>query len=153
MVNIEFKLTGDITAGLDKLAESVGEDVLRSAGYAGAKVLQEEVKVRAPVASGLLRDNVIIKRDKSKSNGATRQTYLILVGKVVRKYANTRANVRAERVGKEYELDGKPFYWKFFEFGTSKMAARPFLRPAYDSRVNDAFDAVRAKLRERLNLK
>ena len=25
---------------------------------------------------------------------------------------------------------GKAFYAKFFEFGTSKMAARPFLRPA-----------------------
>jgi HK97 gp10 family phage protein len=27
---------------------------------------------------------------------------------------------------------GETFYWRFLEFGTSKMPARPFLRPAID---------------------
>lgn len=27
---------------------------------------------------------------------------------------------------------GDTYYWRFLEFGTAKMAARPFLRPAFD---------------------
>lgn len=34
------------------------------------------------------------------------------------------------RVGESYEQGGNQFYFRFLEFGTSKMAARPFLRPA-----------------------
>ena len=43
-----------------------------------------------------------------------------------------------------------PFYWRFVEFGTSKMAARPFLRPAFESRKFAAALAAREGLREAL---
>ena len=31
-----------------------------------------------------------------------------------------------------------PFYWRFQEFGTTKMKARPFLSPAAESKGNEA---------------
>ena len=43
-----------------------------------------------------------------------------------------------------------PFYWRFVEFGTSKMGARPFLRPAFESRKFAAAFAAREGLREAL---
>lgn len=33
---------------------------------------------------------------------------------------------------------GDTYYWRFLEFGTSKMAARPFMRPALESNTGEA---------------
>lgn len=38
------------------------------------------------------------------------------------------------------------FYGEFLEYGTSKMAAKPFLRPALDARREDAFHAMQEHL-------
>ena len=31
-----------------------------------------------------------------------------------------------------------PYYWRFVEFGTSKMPAKPFLRPAFTAKKEQA---------------
>ena len=38
------------------------------------------------------------------------------------------------------------FYGRFVEFGTSKMAAKPFLRPAYDAARAKALKAVQERM-------
>jgi len=38
------------------------------------------------------------------------------------------------------------FYGRFLEFGTSKMAAKPFLRPAYDAALSKAVKAVQERM-------
>jgi HK97 gp10 family phage protein len=43
------------------------------------------------------------------------------------------------------------FYWRFLEFGTSKMAARPFMRPALESNVDKATDAIVTELKRQLD--
>lgn len=35
---------------------------------------------------------------------------------------------------------GKTYHWRFLEFGTSKMAAQPFMRPAMDESIAPATD-------------
>lgn len=41
---------------------------------------------------------------------------------------------------------GDTYYWRFLEFGTSKMPAQPFLRPAMDaSQITQAFTAAFAE--------
>ncbi len=42
------------------------------------------------------------------------------------------------------------FYARFLEFGTSKMSARPFMRPAFDTEQPATIEAVRAYLAERI---
>lgn len=37
-----------------------------------------------------------------------------------------------------------PFYYRFHEFGTKKMRARPFIGPALESMQSQALDALRA---------
>jgi len=63
--------------------------------------------------------------------------YRVGVAGGAKSYANTRENRRAGRVGRTYETlgdktnpGGDTFYWRFHEFGTEKMKATPFLRPA-----------------------
>lgn len=46
---------------------------------------------------------------------------------------------------------GQPYAEGIYnEFGTSKMTARPFLRPAFEARKEDAVKAIGAKLDERI---
>lgn len=43
------------------------------------------------------------------------------------------------------------FYWRFLEFGTEKMAARPFMRPALESKAEAATDAIVTELNRQLD--
>ena len=44
------------------------------------------------------------------------------------------------------------FYMKFLEFGTSKMPARPFLQPAYESKKGEAIRIMKEEFRKGLGL-
>lgn len=116
----------DIFRGLDNVAS---ESVLRQAAIAGARVIFNEVKMRAPVgdatyerkgsphAPGTLKNSIIIAYDKEVSLEGKIASYIVTWSKV-------------------------GFYGRFIEFGTSKMAASPFLRPSYEAKKQDASDAV-----------
>lgn len=132
MIKTEFLLTGDMEQGLDKLADSVGESVLRSAGYAGAQVFMEEAKLRAPVGEGVLRDNIIVVRADEKSDGAQKQTYVVTV-----------------RSGK-FNQEGDAFYWRFVEFGTVHAAAKPFIRPAFEAMKQFALQVMLKRMAEKI---
>ncbi|MFX8433551.1 HK97-gp10 family putative phage morphogenesis protein, partial [Acinetobacter baumannii] len=43
-------------------------------------------------------------------------------------------------VGKKYQTDGRVFYWRFLELGTSRQPATPFLRPALYENIEQITD-------------
>lgn len=55
-------------------------------------------------------------------------------------YTNNAQNRRSGRVGKTYQTDGRVFYWRFLEFGTSRQPATPFMRPALANNVQKVTD-------------
>jgi HK97 gp10 family phage protein len=150
VIKIETKFVFDFDHTLDKLSDAVGERTLRAVGFAGAEVFRNEVVHEAPKDTGFLSENVGIVRDKSQSDGNVVQTYLVKILKIKNKYANTKHNVRKNKVGKTYTTTNA-FYWKFFEFGTSKMPARPFIRPSYESKKAEALQAMKNKLAEKIS--
>lgn len=46
------------------------------------------------------------------------------------------------KTGQTYSGPGQVYYWRFLEFGTSKMAAKPFMRPALADHVEEVTDAI-----------
>ncbi|TDY23941.1 HK97 gp10 family phage protein [Paraburkholderia sp. BL6665CI2N2] len=119
-VKLTIENAAALTSAIDALEQVASESVLRQATVAGARVILAEAKLRAPVgdatyehkggtyAPGTLRDSLLIAYDKEQSVAGLRATYLVTWSK-------------------------DAFYGRFLEFGTSKMAAQPFLRPAYDA--------------------
>ena len=100
------------------LLESQQEQII----MAGATILQEEIKERAPYRTGNLKTNIII--TKLKKDGEAGYVY-------VGPYEN-RANI--------FQLTG--FYGRMHEFGTSKMQARPFVEPSYLSKKSAMLAAM-----------
>jgi len=118
-----------LTAALNALDDISSESVLRQAAVAGARVVHAEARLRAPVDLGIyegkqgkhppgfLRDHLIIAYDDEVSVPGRIASYIVTWSR-------------------------EAFYGRFWEFGTSKMAAQPFLRPAFDARKTNAAAAV-----------
>lgn len=112
----------------------VARNALRSAVRAGASIVRKDAMKRAPVGTGRLKKRgIVISRQRDKSP-RFRETFVV--------------RIRAGK--KERSKDRDAFYWFFFEFGTIKMPAQPFLRPAFESKKYEALTAMAAKLGERI---
>lgn len=64
---------------------------------------------------------------------------------------SSRGNKRGPRGGADpSNLVGNPNYWWLVEFGTSKMRARPFLRPAFESQKMAALEKFKQHMRKEI---
>ena len=99
---------------------------------AAGKVVQAAAKQKVRKKSGALHDNIIVARvRKDRLKGAT-EAVEVTVRYKAKAYKDNNANRRKGRVGGTYEASPL-FYGRFLEFGTSKMPAYPFMRPAFDA--------------------
>lgn len=106
-----------------KVARIVG------AGLAtGATMIRDEAKTRAPVRTGALRDSIIAYRDRKPGDG--RVHYMVGVKRIKLAYTVNRLNRRLGRAGLKLKIREDTFYWRYLEYGTAKMHARPFMQPA-----------------------
>ena len=145
---IETDITGlkELQEALKQLPREIQQRPLRSALAAGAKVILDEAKRLAPQGeTGNLRKALYRYRSRSRS-GIGQETYLVGVRKGKKDYVDSAKNRRLGRVGKKYTVEGEAFYWRFIEFGTSKKGARPFLRPAFESKKMEAIDVFKKRM-------
>ena len=134
---------------LRELPDRVANRGLRASVYAGAKVIRDEARAQAPKAAqslgskqpppGTLKRSVIMKQIPELSS-LTRQTFFVTV----------RHGKKFRKQGKKGNLSQDAWYWRFVEFGTRKMRARPFLRPALEAKRREAVQAMKDRLSERI---
>lgn len=139
----------ELNDALKELPERIARNALSAGVYAAAKVIKDEARALAPnytgpVAKGhpppgTLKRSVIMKHIAEKS-GKYQQTFYVLV----------RHGKKYKKQGKKGNLSQDAFYWRFVEFGTVKMAAKPFMRPAFESKKQEALEAMREKLATRI---
>lgn len=136
----------ELRAALLELPKGIARNVLRGAVSAGAAVVRVEAKARAPVYTGsvaaghpppgTLKKAIYQKQIREKSN-EKQQTFFVGV----------RQGKHAKQ-SKKGLLDA--YYGRFIEFGTSKMAAKPFMRPAFEGKKDAAVQAIKAYLEKRI---
>lgn len=139
----------ELQAALKELPERIGKNVLRGAVAAGAAVVRNEAKLRAPVYTGsvseghpppgTLRRSVYQKQIREKSN-AVQQTF----------YVGVRKGAKYKNQGKKGNLSQDAFYASLVEFGTSKTQSHPYMRPAYEGKKEAAVQAIKAYLERRI---
>lgn len=125
-MDMGLNLTGDLTAGLDKLVADVESQVLISGAAATARVFYDEAKAQASkhIKSGTLYDAIYRAFSPEESTPQ----------KVV--YHVSWNSSKAPHGG-------------LIEWGTSHSQAFPFIRPAYDM-AQAAVDAGIARMAERM---
>lgn len=115
----------------------------------GAKRIRDRARQLAAVDTGAVRDNIVLKRDRSPQRSGANERYLVGVrGGSQTSYADTKRNRRKGLVGQKYEKAGRTYYWRFLEFGTANAPPRPFLRPAFEQEAQGVLDNIGDDLRK-----
>lgn len=65
----------------------------------------------------------------------------------------TKGDTKYILVGIDRSDNSEIFYMKFIEYGTSKMPARPFIRPAFLRNKDKAYEIMKEEIRKGLGLK
>lgn len=110
-------------------------NLVRDAAKAGA------LRIDNPATANKIAANIVTQYDGRyfRKTGDLKMKVGIRGG--AKSYKDTKENRRKGRVGKTYAAGGTvatkgalpggdTFYWRFHEFGTEKMKATPFMRPA-----------------------
>lgn len=139
----------DLKAKLLAITPALRKKVLRNALAAGARVVRDEAKRQAPVltrhapyrAPGTVKKAIRVRTSKvARRSGdvgvfvnvvpAKGAKFKTITTKVLGFKFKKRIQTRISERGAKSRTD--PFYWRFLEFGTRKMSARPFLKSAAD---------------------
>lgn len=128
----------ELAAALKQLPKNVARKHLRGATAKGATVIRKKARELAPVDTGEMRKDILVKRERSEGDHVAKYSVFVRSGK------------KSRLAGAKRDMHKDSFYWKFLEFGTAKMAARPFMRPAYEAEKEAAVDAIGAELDKRI---
>lgn len=126
--------------GNDKTVKRIARKAMRQAMNIARDEARQKVKrLDDPTTPEKIWKEIVVQNDRS----GNKNTLVMRVG--VRggariPYTNNAQNRRAGRVGQTYQADGRVFYWRFLELGTSKQPATPFLRPALYENIEQITD-------------
>jgi len=118
--DVEIKGLAELDRALQELAWPAARRALRKGMRKGANVVRDEARAKARVKTGNLKRKIRT-RERREENGDLRFAV---------------------------EVTRSAFYGRFLEYGTSKMAAKPFLRPAAEAKTEEAVTAMRDALQE-----
>ncbi|SAK63582.1 hypothetical protein AWB80_02885 [Caballeronia pedi] len=137
---------------LATLPEEVQKSMLTSSLRVAAKPILDQAMLNVlmnfgghPRSSGVLFSHIT--RGKVKRTGYAARIDVKLKR---RSKSPGKVNARINGVRKPYGDD--PFYGRFLEFGTSKMEAKPWLRPAAIAKQDDAGRGLNVELQRRMAL-
>jgi HK97 gp10 family phage protein len=137
-----IQITGlsDLEKNLEQFSDRIAKNILRGAVSAGAAVIRNEARLKAPKDTGEMARDIMIKRARD-SRGSGLITYHVFV----------RTGKKSRLAGKKRNVNRDSFYWRFVEFGTAKMSAKPFMRPAFDTAKERAVQAIKEYLAARID--
>lgn len=132
---------------LGTLPAKIEKNIMRTALRAGAVVLRDAIKSKAPVASGALRDSTRVTTRYRR--GAVSAS--VKVGDSIAWYAHlveyrTRPHKITAPPGHSLNVNGQ----EVKSADHPGTAGQPFVRPAVDQNMGAALAAVTAKVRQRL---
>ena len=126
-----------VTKALEKLPTVIQERVIVGATRKATKVVADEAKRLAPVDTGRLKLSIGVAKAKKKDTKDNHVKFYAVPKTKLRKTISATVN------GKKAKLKTVDYAYHahFLEFGTSKMSAHPFLRPAVENTLEESVKA------------
>lgn len=150
---VKFQIEGlkELQHALRELPKRVAKKVTRRAMAEGAKPVVKEAQLLVPLLKepvphrkrGTIRKNIRYKVRAYKGGNQVDATIWV---KSIGDKKITDFKAKTGKPARENPDD--PFYWWFVEFGTRKMAARPFLRPAFEHKKDESLTKILETLDE-----
>ena len=112
---------------LSNLPKNIQNNVMTGAIRAGANVIRDEARIRVPKKTKDLAKSIVSIKRRAETRNQVKFSVTPSRGK-------NKAGWRAH----------------FIEFGTSKMSAKPFLRPAFAASENKSLDAAKDYIAKRI---
>ena len=122
--NIDGK---SLLKALNAFPKNIQKNVMTGAIRAGANVIRDEARIRVPKKTKDLAKSIVSIKRRAETRNQVKFSVTPSRGK-------NKAGWRAH----------------FIEFGTSKMSAKPFLRPAFESSENKSLDAAKEYIAKRI---
>jgi len=153
-VTVKVEGLSQLGAAMRSLSQDMATKVLKSAATAGANKIRDEAR-RIATSKGLIRTGdmvkaIGVKRDRRGSRPGLEYRAIgvwSLRGRAKAKVAKG-AKWRGGPAGEDATPD---YYWKFAELGTVKQRPQPYLRPALAAAHDAAVDAIKKRLKARLD--
>jgi HK97 gp10 family phage protein len=147
----------ELSARLKALSQGMRTKGARAAVRKGAVLVRDKAKAAAeqidrPETPLKIADNIAVQFAGRTFKRTGDVMFRVGVRGGARQYSNTKVNRRAGRVGSSYKTGGSTFYWRFVEFGTSTVRARPFLRPSIEGNAQQVMDVILGEMRRQLDM-
>lgn len=125
-----FRVEGlsDLVKSLTKLPDAVRDKAVNDGTLEGAKVIQRAAITNAPKKTGKLSRNIVVRKNRKTRYDSEHSVVIRKIGKAV----NSK----------------NAYYGIFVEYGTSKMPAQPFMRPAFEGNKEIAVSVLAGHIRE-----
>ena len=117
----------DLLKTLSQFPKNIQNNVMTGAIRAGANVIRDEARIRVPKKTKDLAKSIVSIKRRAETRNQVKFSVTPSRGK-------NKAGWRAH----------------FIEFGTSKMSAKPFLRPAFETSENKSLDAAKDYIAKRI---
>lgn len=140
MSEVELNITG-LDEFNRKIAELKDVKKVRSRARAAARKAMKIVQLSAQIGAAYIDDpktrediqkNIVIRNGKTRNMGTVIMRVGILGGAAV--------NAKTNRAKLAALPGGETVYWRYIEFGTSKIPATPFMRPALEQNIQKVTD-------------
>lgn len=151
MINFNFDFS-KLQKGLDQIT-AAAEQGARAAAQAGAQVFYDEVKQRAPEGTEAEHYFYGQAAKRAAKGDKKAKAYLFTRGNLKRavyQFYNKRLSTPGKAVYSISWNHQEAPYGAMVERGTSRAAAKPFLRPSYDAMRAKATSAVKSRMREEI---
>lgn len=135
-VEFEFPDLPDLIDRMNGLNDRVQRSIARRATAKGARLIRDKI-----------RDNAARMDDLKTKESIVKNVHAHFASRLSKREGGVafRVGIRGGAKSKaqnETNRGGDTFYWRFLEFGTHKMPAKPFFRPAIEQSKNAAINAV-----------
>ena len=135
MLTLNVQELAALTDRLRDIEAKIAKKALRTAARKGMTLVRDEVKANAPEDTSPDADNIKTKTHIALQTSFRRGVLFVRVG--VRGGAKANPDV--------------PYYWRFQEFGTKDIPARPFMQPALESNADAVLDKITQELKRELD--